>query len=138
VLSKGGGVVGTMAPIFKLFLGARLGNGRQYVPWIGVDDAVAAIRFLLDGGPGSVPVDGPVNITAPNPVTNKEFTRALGRALHKPAPWAVPRPLMRAALGEYADGLFISQRVAPTVLTRSGFEFSHRSVQEALPAILDR
>lgn len=138
VLSGAGGAVGTLAPVFRLLLGGRLGNGSQYVPWISADDAVAAIRHLLQAGRSSAAVAGPVNLTAPNPVTNEEFTRALGRALHRPAPWVAPRFLVRTALGEYADGLFISQRVAPKALISSGFSFTHPSLEQALAAVFDR
>ncbi len=135
VLSRAGGALATMTPAFRLLLGARLGSGSQYVPWISVGDTVAAIRHLLEGGHAATPVAGPVNLTAPNPVTNREFTHALARALHRPAPWVAPRPLVRAVLGEYADGLFITQRVAPAVLTGSGFTFRHPSLEDALASL---
>ncbi|GLW65358.1 epimerase [Actinomadura rubrobrunea] len=131
VLGKGG-LLGRTLPLFRLGLGGRLGSGRQWMSWISLDDEVAALRFLLDGD-----LEGPVNLTGPRPVTNAEFTRALARAVRRPAALAVPRTALRLALGEFADeGALISQRVLPRRLREAGFAFAHEDVDAALAAAL--
>jgi uncharacterized protein len=131
VLSPAGGLLGQLKPLFAFLLGGRLGDGGQYMPWISLDDEVAAIRFALET-PG---LSGPVNLTGPTPVTNAEFTRALGDAMGRPAPWAVPEFALRAVLGEFADeGALASQRVRPAVLEEHGFRFQHPSIGAALAA----
>ncbi|GAA3146484.1 TIGR01777 family oxidoreductase [Planomonospora alba] len=140
VLSREGGMLQRVLPIFKLGLGAPLGSGRQYWSWISVDDWVGAVRHLIagraDGGGGDV--GGPVNLTAPEPVTNAEFTSALARAVRRPAmPLAVPAPVLRAALGEFArEGVLTGQRVLPRRLLESGYAFRHIRLNEALSAVL--
>ena len=127
-----GGLLGRMAPLFRLGLGGRLGSGRQYWPWIALDDEIAAIRFLL-----TTPVSGPVNLTAPTPVTNAEFTRVLARVLDRPAILPVPGPALRIALGEFAPvGVLAGQRAVPRTLLDAGFSFSHPDLEEALRAAL--
>jgi uncharacterized protein (TIGR01777 family) len=129
VLSPSGGIFGRLKPLFKVGLGARLGNGRQYMPWISLADEVRALLFAMwtDG------LSGPVNLTGPAPVTNAEFTAALGRAVNRPTPVAVPAIAIRAVLGEFADeGLLIGQRAIPAALEREGFEFHHNTVGEAM------
>ena len=120
---------------FKLGLGGRLGDGRQYWSWISLTDEVRAIAWLLDHD-----LEGPVNVVGPAPVTNAEFSRALGRALHRPALLPVPKPALRVLLGhELADELlFSSQRVVPAVLLRSGFTYEHQTIDAALLAALNR
>ncbi|MFC4532286.1 epimerase [Sphaerisporangium dianthi] len=134
VLSREGGYLGKMLPVFRLGLGAPLGSGRQYVSWIAVDDWVGAIKHII----AEPEVSGPVNLTAPTPVTNAEFTRALGRALHRPTmPVAVPGFALRAALGDLADeGVLIGQRVLPRRLLEMGYRFAHPRLDDALAAIL--
>ncbi|WP_343601989.1 TIGR01777 family oxidoreductase [Mycobacterium sp.] len=129
VLAPSGGVLGRLRPLFSLGLGARLGDGRQYMSWISLDDEVRALQFAVsDGG-----LSGPVNLTGPAPVTNAEFTAALGRALRRPAPLAVPGFAVRAALGEFADeGLLTGQRAIPAALEHAGFRFNHNTIGEAL------
>ena len=112
----------------QLCSAARLGSGKQYWPWISVTDEIAAIIHLL-----TAPVHGPVNLTGPYPVTNAEFTKELGRALHRPAPWIVPGFALHIVLGEFARGIWPAKGV-PTVLHESGFEFAHRTLPEALAA----
>jgi uncharacterized protein (TIGR01777 family) len=132
VLTPDGGLLGRTLPLFRLGLGARLGDGRQWTSWISIADQIAALRFLIDHE-----IDGPVNLTAPNPVTNEEYTRALGRVLHRPARLAVPRFALRAALRGFADeGPLISQRALPRRLGEAGFRFAHEHVDEALAAVL--
>jgi uncharacterized protein (TIGR01777 family) len=128
VLSPSGGLLGQLRPLFALLLGGRLGNGRQYMPWIHVDDDVAAIRFVLEHDT----VSGPVNVSAPTAVTNAELTRALGRSLGRPAPWVVPKIALRVVVGELTDELLFSQRTVPKVLQDNGFEFRHGDLDAAL------
>ncbi len=135
VLGGGAGALGRMAPLFQLGLGGRLGDGRQWMSWIGLEDTVGAILFLLEN-----PVlAGPVNLTAPNPVTNAEFTRALGRALHRPALLPAPAFALRLALGEMArEALLASARIRPARLLDAGFRFAQPTVEAALAAALAR
>lgn len=133
VLSPGGGALGRMLPIFKAGLGGRLGNGQQWMPWIALSDELAAIRFLIQ----NEDIYGPVNLTAPDPVRNIEFTHALGRAVHRPTVAFVPRLALKAAFGTFADeGLLVSQRVVPDVLFHAGFEFGYSDVDAALQALV--
>jgi uncharacterized protein (TIGR01777 family) len=131
VLGPGGGALGPQLPVFKAFLGAPLGTGKQWVPWIALHDEVEAIVHLLDAD-----VSGPVNLVGPEPVTNKQFTKALGRAVHRPTlPVPVPAFVLRTLLGDFADeGVLAGQRLAPAVLERSGFRFTHSDVDGALAA----
>jgi uncharacterized protein len=129
VLSPSGGMVARLKPLFGLGLGARLGGGRQYMPWISLEDEVRALEFAIVNDD----LAGPVNGTGPAPVTNAEFTAALGRALNRPAPLAVPKFALRAVLGELADeGLLGGQRAIPAALERAGFEFHHHTIGEAM------
>jgi uncharacterized protein (TIGR01777 family) len=133
VLGPGGGLLRPLALATRLFAGGRLGSGRQWMPWISMADWTAAVRFLVDSA-----TSGPVNLVGPAPVRNKEFARALGRALHRPAPWPIPRLALRAALGEFGDEAVASQRALPAVLAGAGYQFQHSTVDEALRAALDR
>ncbi len=136
VLSGRGGALGRMLPLFRLGLGGRLGSGRQWWSWISIDDEVGAIRFLLERDD----LAGPVNLAAPEPITNAELSRALGRALHRPAVVPVPAFGPRLVLGrELADGLvFLSQRVRPAVLLGAGYDYRHPDIDAALAAVLGR
>lgn len=129
VLSPSGGMLARLKPLFRLGLGARLGNGRQYMPWISLEDEVRALSFAIERDD----LTGPVNGTGPAPVTNSEFTAALGRALHRPTPMLVPGFALRAVLGEFAEeGLLGGQRAIPAALERAGFEFRHHTIGEAM------
>ena len=129
VLSPRGGMLGRLRPLFSLGLGARLGNGRQYMPWISLEDEVRALLFAIFHDE----LSGPVNFTGPAPVTNSEFTAAMGRAVNRPTPLMVPGFALRTLLGEFADeGLLGGQRAIPAALERAGFEFHHNAVGEAL------
>jgi uncharacterized protein len=129
-----GGLLGRMAPLVRLGLGGRLGSGRQYWPWISLDDEVDAIRFLL-----TAPVSGPVNLTAPTPVTNAEFTRVLGQVLHRPTSVPVPGPALGLALGEFARvGVLAGQRAVPAKLQAAGYTFRRPDLEDALRAALVR
>jgi uncharacterized protein (TIGR01777 family) len=132
VLSSHGGAGGRLFPLFKLGLGGRLGSGRQYWSFISMADQVAALRFLLDGSE----LAGPVNLTAPHPVTNAELTAAMGRVLGRPTPFPVPDFALRLALGEMAVEVVGSHRVVPAKLLAAGFEFAHPEVDQAVRAAL--
>ena len=132
VLAGRGGILGPLLPLFRLGLGARLGTGRQYLSWISRTDEVRAIRFLLD----HADMAGPVNLTAPAPVTNAEFTAALARAVHRPALLTVPAVALRAGLGEASGELLGSLRVLPQKLEQAGFSFRYPAIGEALAAEL--
>ncbi|HUQ39176.1 MAG TPA: TIGR01777 family oxidoreductase [Acidimicrobiales bacterium] len=135
VLDRREGVFPRLLLPARLGLGARFGGGRQYMSWITLADEVAAIRHVLET-PGIV---GPVNLTAPHPVTNSELVRALGRVLHRPAVLTVPAFAVRAGLGEAGRELLLSgQRVLPQRLTESGFAFAHPDLEPAMRAVLDR
>ncbi len=127
-----GGMMSRLRPLFRLGLGGKLGSGQQYWPWISLRDEVDAIRFLLTGD-----VSGPVNLTGPSPVTNAEFTLALGRLLHRPTALAVPGPALSLVLGEFAGvGVLAGQRAMPAALTAAGFRHTHRDLDSALRAAL--
>ena len=105
VLSPSGGILGRLRPLFSLGLGARLGSGRQYMPWISLEDEVRALLYVI-----AHDVSGPVNLTGPAPVTNAEFTTALGRTVNRPTPLMVPGFALRTLLGEFAgEGLLGGQ-----------------------------
>jgi uncharacterized protein (TIGR01777 family) len=133
VLSHRGGALKKMLPLFKLGIGGRFGKGDQWQSWISLHDEVAAIIHLL-----TADVSGPVNLTAPAPVTNGDFARTLGSVLHRPAKVPVPSFGPKLLLGsELADALLFSgQRVLPAVLLQSGFEFQHATLDAALRAEL--
>ena len=137
VLSAAGGMLRRVLPVFRLGAGGPLGGGRQYMSWIALDDAVAILRFLLDppgGGPG---LAGPVNTTSPEPVTNEEFTRALGRVLHRPTLLPVPAAALHLAFGEMAGGtVLVSQRALPRRLQEAGFDFRLPGIEDALRVAL--
>jgi uncharacterized protein (TIGR01777 family) len=132
VLAREGGILGRTLPLFRLGLGGDLGDGRQWTSWISLPDEVAALRFLV-----GTEIAGPVNLTAPNPVTNDAYTKAVGRALHRPTRLAVPKVALRAALRGFADeGPLVSQRILPRRLEEAGFRFAHEDVETALAAVL--
>jgi uncharacterized protein (TIGR01777 family) len=132
VVGADGGAFGRLFPLFKLGLGGRLGDGRQYWSFISLRDEVAALRHLID----TSGLTGPFNLTAPVPVTNAEVTAALGRVLRRPAALAVPEFALRAALGDMAVEVVGSHRCVPTRLLDSGFRFAHTTVDEAIRAAL--
>jgi uncharacterized protein (TIGR01777 family) len=135
VLSANGGALKKQVPLFKLGLGGRFGNGHQWQSWISIDDEVGAITHLL-----SSDIHGAVNLTAPNPVTNIEFTATLAKVLHRPAVLPIPMFGPKLLLGsELVEALLLSsQRVLPTALQRSGYEFKHETLDSALREILKR
>lgn len=128
VLGKGG-ALGKMLPAFRLGLGGPLGDGRQWMSWVSLADAVRAVLFAMETNT----ITGAMNVTAPEPVTNAEFTRALGRALHRPAVLPVPAFALRLLFGEMADEtLLASQRAVPKKLMEVGFRFEHPELEGAL------
>jgi len=134
VLGPGNGALQQMLPPFRFGLGARLGSGRQWMSWVSLADVIAAILFALEQSK----LAGPVNVTAPNPVTNAEFTRALGQQLHRPAFLTVPAFGVRMLFGQMGDeALLASARVQPEKLLAGGFRFSMPEINRALKAALE-
>jgi uncharacterized protein len=133
VLDPAGGMLHRVLPIFKLGLGGKLGDGKQWMSWISLEDLAEAVRFILR----TPTLAGPVNVTAPNPVRNDEFTDVLGRVLHRPTIAVVPAFALRAVYGEMADGTILAnQRVVPRKLQEAGFRFAHPKIDAALRAEL--
>jgi uncharacterized protein (TIGR01777 family) len=130
VVSRAGGAWGRLFPLFLAGLGGRLGSGRQYWSYIALHDEVAAIRHLMD----RADLSGAFNLTAPQPVTNRQVTEAMGRVLHRPTLLSVPAPALRLALGEMAGDVLGSQRVLPTRLLQSGFTFAFPGIEDAIRA----
>ncbi|WP_093801187.1 TIGR01777 family oxidoreductase [Streptomyces sp. Wb2n-11] len=134
VVAREGGAWGRLFPLFRAGLGGRLGSGRQYWSFIAMHDQIAALRHLIDTGS----LSGPVNLTAPRPVTNREVTEAMGRVLKRPTPFAVPAPALRLALGELSVDVLGSQRALPRRLEESGFSFAFPEIDDAVRAALHR
>ncbi|MBD0322152.1 MAG: TIGR01777 family protein [Aldersonia sp.] len=133
VLAKHGGILQRLKLLYSLGLGGRLGSGRQYFPWISMDDEVGAIKFVL----GNDAVRGPVNLVGPAPVTNAQFNKAMSQALHRPAPWMVPKRVLVGIIGEFAkEAVLGSPRAIPTALEHAGYQFRHNTIGEALAAAL--
>ena len=128
VLTATGGMLSRVLPIFKLGLGGRLGSGNQYMSWLTRSDVIAATVWTLEHDD----LSGPVNVNSPNPVTNSEFTRALGRALKRPALFVVPRFALRIMQGDLSEVVTSSARMNPARLRESGFEFQHPEIDGAL------
>ena len=128
VLDRGGGALAKMLPFFKLGVGGPVAGGDQYMPWIHVDDVVGIYLAALDGEDWV----GPVNASAPEPVTNQAFSKALGRALHRPAFAPVPGLAVRALYGEMAEIVTKGQRVVPRRAQALGYAFEHPDLDEAL------
>jgi len=134
VLSKTGELPRGLLIPFKLGLGGKLGNGRQYMSWIHIDDVAGAFTHALN----TPSMHGPINVSAPNPVTNAEFTRALARVLSRPALFTVPTFALRIAMGELAEFALASSRMQPERLQESGFSFEWQRIEPALRDLLDR
>jgi uncharacterized protein (TIGR01777 family) len=133
VIGPDGGMMARLAPLFRLGLGGRLGSGRQWSSWVSEDDVVSAVLFALK----NQSLTGPVNVVAPNPVTNAEFTRALGQAVHRPTLMTAPAFALRLAFGEMADeALLASTHAVPRRLTQAGFVHTHPTLADALAAAL--
>jgi uncharacterized protein (TIGR01777 family) len=135
VMSADGGALPAMLTPFRLGIGGRLGNGRQWWTWVSVRDVVGAIQHVLNHDA----LSGPVNTVAPNPVTNAEFTRILASVLHRPAIFPMPAFAVRLIFGEMGEELFLgSQRVEPAKLAATGYRFQHPDLRNALKEILHR
>ncbi|WP_416967059.1 TIGR01777 family oxidoreductase [Streptomyces sp. 4F14] len=132
VVARGGGAWGKLFPLFKAGLGGRMGDGRQYWSYIALHDEVAAIRHLLERGD----LEGPFNLTAPEPLTNRQITDAMARVLHRPKVFAVPAPVLKVVLGEMAGDVLGSARVVPGRLLESGFRFAFPGIDDAVRAAL--
>lgn len=134
VLSASGGILAKQLPVFRAGLGGRIASGSQWMSWISLEDEVGLIRAAMD----QASFAGPINATAPNPVTNSEFTRQVGLALHRPAGLVIPPVALAAVFGKEAVTEFLtaSQRAVPTSALKSGYAFSHAHLDEALEAIL--
>jgi uncharacterized protein (TIGR01777 family) len=134
VLSKDGGALARMLLPFKLGLGGRIGSGRQYMSWVAIDDEVGAVLHALD----TETVHGPVNVTGPEPVTNADFTKALGRAVHRPTLLPTPLAALKVVYGaELVERVLVEgQRVVPAALEASGYAFHRRAIDDALAAVL--
>jgi len=128
VLGRNGGILAKMVPAFRFRVGGPLGNGRQWFPWIHMRDLAAAFMFAIE----TPDLDGPLNCCSPNPVRNREFADALGRALRKPAFMPAPGFLIRLALGELGSALLCSQRVIPKKLLAHGFQFQYPDIDAAV------
>lgn len=135
VLSADGGALARMLPPFRAGLGGRLGSGDQYMSPVSLDDVAEALHHSIT----TSSLRGAVNVTCPEPVTNREFTRTLGAVLHRPAPFVVPQIALRLAMGEMVDELlFASVRVEPAALLTSGYRFRHPTLELALRHVLER
>jgi len=135
VLSGAGGVLAELLPIFRAGAGGTVGSGKQYVSWIAIDDLLSVIRFAL----GNDRIEGPINSVAPNPVTNAELTKTLGRVLRRPTYIKIPALAARVRYGEAADELLLaSARVIPARLLASDFDFGYPTLEETLRHVLGR
>lgn len=130
VVASEGGAWGRLFPLFRAGLGGRMGDGRQYWSFISLHDEVAALRHLVD----TPSLSGPVNLTAPEPVTNREVTAAMGRVLRRPTLFAVPAPALKAVLGDFAQDVLGSQRVLPGRLLETGFDFAFPTIDDSIRA----
>jgi uncharacterized protein len=132
VLDPKGGAMQRMLLPYKFFAGGPLGSGQQWLPWIHREDEIRAFLFALDQGK----ISGPINVAAPEPVTMREFSKAVGKALHRPSAFSVPPVILRATLGEMADIVLKGQRVIPKRLVEAGFEFRFPTLEGALADLL--
>ena len=132
VLGRDGGALGQMVPLFKKFVGGPIGSGNQWFSWIHQADHARAFRFIQE----NPHLSGPVNLTAPHPVPNRELANALGRALHRPSFLPAPEFMLRLVLGEFADTLLTGQQVLPKRLLDAGFEFRFPAIDAALADLL--
>ena len=134
VLGREGGALKQMLTPFRLGIGGRFGNGRQWMPWIHLDDLVQLLVFAAE----NPAADGPLNGSAPQPVTNAAFTRATAAAVHRPAIFPIPKFALKLVMGELADFVFKSERVVPEATERAGFRFQYPQIEAALPSLIDK
>ena len=133
VLGLGGGLLAQVLPPFKFGVGGILGNGRQWMSWIHVNDVIGIILHALENNG----IRGPLNATAPTPVRNTEFTKTLGAVLRRPTLFPVPTFGLKLMMGEFADFIVLSQKVLPEKTEVSGYEFRHRTLESALRDLLE-
>jgi uncharacterized protein len=133
VLSGAGGIIKRIKPIVQSGVAGKLGSGRQYMPWISLQDEIAAIRFLLERD-----VSGPVNLTGPAPARNADFMAVLGQVLHRPTVLPTPGFALRVVLGQFAEDVLAGQHAVPAALTSAGFQFRHADLESALRWALGR
>ena len=133
VLTHKGGALPKMLSPFKMGMGGKIGNGRQYMAWITLEDLIGLILFVIDNDN----IAGPINAVAPQPVTNAEFTQTLGKTLNRPTFMSVPAAALKLAVGDMAEELLKSSRAVPTALTKYGYQFTHPDLETALQACLD-
>lgn len=132
VLAEEGGILDKIRLPFRLAVGGRVGSGKQWMPWVAIDDVAGAIAHAIDHR-----LEGPINVVAPEPVTNAELTKTLGKVLNRPTPFPVPAFLLRSVLGEMADEMLLaSTRAVPGVLGQTGYGFKFRNLEQALRVIL--
>jgi uncharacterized protein (TIGR01777 family) len=129
-LDRKGGLLQPMVLPFSLGLGGKLGDGKQWMPWVSLEDWLRTVMFLLEKDT----VDGPVNVVGPTPATNADFTSAFGSLLHRPTIMPLPRAALRVIIGEFAEEAYRSFRVVPQVLNGAGFIFKHQTIRAALEA----
>ncbi len=134
VLESDGGALPKMIMPFKFFLGGPVGSGKQWFSWVHRDDIIGIIKYALE----NESISGPINLTAPEPVTNKEFSSALGRAISRPSWLPVPGFIVKITIGELGDILLTGQRVLPEKALKAGYKFKHPDVDEALRAIFEK
>ena len=134
ILGQAGGAMAKLIPAFKLFVGGPLGDGKQWFPWMHLDDLMAAVEFVLD----NQEVSGPLNFCAPHPVRNRELAQVLGKVLGRPAFMPAPAFMIRLAMGEFGDVFLGSQRTVPENLLSHGFAFQYPEIEGAIRAIVDR
>ena len=132
ILGKKGGAMAKMMPAFKACVGGPIGNGRQWFPWVHLDDLMAAVAFIIK----HQQIKGPVNFCAPRPVRNLDFAKALGKILHRPAFMPTPAFMIRLVLGEFGNVLLYSQRTAPDKLKQYGFQFKYPDIESAVAAVV--
>jgi uncharacterized protein (TIGR01777 family) len=134
VLGPGGGALQKMLPAFKAFAGGHLGSGRQWMSWVHVEDVADIIKYCIE----NKSVQGPYNVCAPHPVTNREFSSALGKVLGRPSLLPVPGFALKAALGEFGDVLLTGQKVKPERILKAGYRFKYTEIDSALRSILNK
>ena len=127
-----GGALGKMIPLFRFGLGGKLASGKQWWSWITLHDVIRAITFSLEN-----PISGPINLTAPNPATNQEFTSSLARAMHRPALFPVPGIALKIAFGGFSIEMLGSKKVIPEALLNAGFTFDYPHIGAAIEALVD-
>lgn len=133
VLGKNGGALAKMLPPFKMALGGPIGSGKQWMSWVHMDDIVGMIRFAID----NETIKGPINGTAPEPATNKAFSKALGKALKRPAIFPMPAFVVKMLFGQMGEELLLAgQKVIPKKLTQAGYQFKHSTLEDALEDIV--